>query len=120
MKGPLFDIENHEQRGYWTGGENSFMAGGSSAPQTPGPSSYPSCGEVPSDSFQPTMSCQSPTGSNMSGHTHHTHAGSTHSNSSTGPPDQINFDNKGDSKYIYYALSKKNENVFFINYIIII
>lgn len=80
---PLFDVDVHDQRGYWTG-ENSFM-------NQPGPSSYPSC-EVTSDNFQPTMGgCHSPTGSNISGQTHH---GSTHSNSSTGVNETINFESK--------------------------
>ena len=88
-------VHTHDQRNYWTSG------GGSGADPTflgaPGPSSYASCGEVTSENFQAAMGCQSPTGSSISGQTHHTHG----SNSSNAVNESINFDSKAEGTHLY-------------------
>ena len=90
----LFDVDVHEQRNnYWSPDNNNsshaFMPGNSNNNNSSSAGSYPLCEVVGSTM---TGSCQSPTGSNISGH--HTHGSSAHSTSSATANEQVPFESK--------------------------
>ena len=107
---PLFgDVEphshttQHDQRNnYWGSGAASDVPGPSDAPDVgsfmggQGPS-YASCGEVGAESFGAALGCRSPTGSNISGQTHHTHTSNTPTNNVN--ESSMNFDSKAEGMY---------------------